>query len=144
MTFARTLIATVALAALAACGRQEPPAAPAAAPEASTPAPAAATTAPATPAATEVAAAPAANDAGKSVYGKVCVMCHGAGIGGAPKIGDKAAWGPRIAQGQDTLYKHAIEGFTGSQGMMPAKGGGATLSDDDVKAAVDYMASAAK
>jgi len=139
MTLARTLIATVVLAALAACGRQEPPAAPAAAPEASTPAPAA-TTAPAT----EVAAAPAANDTGKSTYGKVCVMCHGAGIGGAPKIGDKAAWGPRIAQGQDTLYKHAIEGFTGSQGMMPAKGGGATLSDDDVKAAVDHMVAAAK
>ncbi|MGC4075916.1 MAG: c-type cytochrome [Rubrivivax sp.] len=146
MTLARTLIATVVLAALAACGRQEPPAAPAAAPEASTPAPATATssTAPATPAATEVAAAPAANDTGKSTYGKVCVMCHGAGIGGAPKFGDKAAWGPRIAQGQDTLYKHALEGFTGSQGMMPAKGGGATLSDDDVKAAVDYMAAAAK
>lgn len=139
MTLARTLIATVVLAALAACGRQEPPAAPAAAPEASTPAPAA-TTAPAT----EVAAAPAANDTGKSTYGKVCVMCHGAGIGGAPKIGDKAAWGPRIAQGQATLYKHAIEGFTGSQGMMPAKGGGATLSDDDVKAAVDHMVAAAK
>ncbi|MBG6081797.1 c-type cytochrome [Rubrivivax gelatinosus] len=144
MTLARTLIATVALAALAACGRQEPPAAPAAAPEASTPAPAAATTAPATPAATEVAAAPAANDTGKATYGKVCVMCHGAGIGGAPKIGDKAAWGPRIAQGQDTLYKHAIEGFTGSQGMMPAKGGGASLSDDDVKAAVDHMVAAGK
>lgn len=139
MTLARTLIATVVLAALAACGRQEPPAAPAAAPEASTPAPAA-TTAPAT----EVAAAPVANDTGKSTYGKVCVMCHGAGIGGAPKIGDKAAWGPRIAQGQATLYKHAIEGFTGSQGMMPAKGGGATLSDDDVKAAVDHMVAAAK
>ncbi|BAL95263.1 c-type cytochrome [Rubrivivax gelatinosus] len=144
MTLARTLIATVALAALAACGRQEPPAAPAAAPQASTPAPAAATTAPATPAATEVAAAPAANDTGKATYGKVCVMCHGAGIGGAPKIGDKAAWGPRIAQGQDTLYKHALEGFTGSQGMMPAKGGGANLSDDDVKAAVDHMVAAGK
>lgn len=142
MTLARTLIATVVLAALAACGRQEPPAAPAAAPEASTPAPATATSS--TAPTTEVAAAPAANGTGKSTYGKVCVMCHGAGIGGAPKFGDKAAWGPRIAQGQDTLYKHALEGFTGSQGMMPAKGGGANLSDDDVKAAVDYMAAAAK
>ncbi|MBZ8144135.1 cytochrome c5 family protein, partial [Rubrivivax gelatinosus] len=110
---------------------------PAAAPEASTPA---AATTPAAPAPTEVAAAPA-NDVGKSTYGKVCVMCHGSGIAGAPKIGDKAAWAPRIAQGQDTLYKHAIEGFTGSQGMMPAKGGGASLSDDDVKAAVDHMVS---
>lgn len=139
MTLARTLLATIALAALAACGRQEPPAAPAASAETSTPAPAA-TPAPATPAATEVAAAPA-NDVGKSTYGKVCVMCHGAGIGGAPKPGDKAAWAPRIAQGKDTLYKHALEGFTGSQGMMPAKGGGASLSDDDVKAAVDHMVS---
>ena len=55
-------------------------------------------------------------------------------------MGDKADWGPRIAQGKDTMYKHAIEGFTGEKGMMPARGGGASLSDDDVKAAVDFMA----
>lgn len=67
-------------------------------------------------------------------------MCHAAGVAGAPKPGDKADWGPRIAQGKDTLYKHAIEGFTGAKGMMPAKGGAANLSDADVKAAVDYMA----
>ena len=48
--------------------------------------------------------------------------------------------GPRIAQGKDTLYKHAIEGFTGAKGMMPARGGGASLTDDEVKAAVDFMA----
>ena len=63
----------------------------------------------------------------------------GAGIAGAPKPGDKDDWGPRIAQGNDTMYKHAIEGFTGAKGMMPPRGGGAKLSDDEVKAAVDYM-----
>ena len=57
----------------------------------------------------------------------------------APKPGDKADWGPRIAQGKDTLYKHALEGFTGAKGMMPARGGNSKMADDDVKAAVDYM-----
>ena len=66
-------------------------------------------------------------------------MCHAAGVAGAPKPGDKADWGPRIAQGNDTLYKHALEGFTGSKGSMPARGGSTTLPDDAVKAAVDYM-----
>ena len=80
------------------------------------------------------------NATGKSVYNKTCALCHGAGVAGAPKPGDKADWGPRIAQGKDTLYKHAIEGFTGAKGMMPARGGAASLSDADVKAAVDYMA----
>ncbi|MBL8375474.1 c-type cytochrome, partial [Accumulibacter sp.] len=83
--------------------------------------------------------APAANAAGESVFKKTCAMCHAAGVAGAPKPGDKADWGPRIAQGNATLYKHAIEGFTGAKGMMPPRGGGASLSDDDVKAAVDYM-----
>jgi len=124
---------TMALAAatlvLAACGKNEAPA-PAAAPA---PAPAAEAPAP--------AAAPVAeNTAGKSVYGKTCAMCHAAGVAGAPKPGDKADWGPRIAQGKDTMYKHAIEGFTGAKGMMPARGGAASLSDDEVKAAVDFMA----
>lgn len=88
------------------------------------------------------AAAPAAD--GKAVFQASCALCHAAGIAGAPKLGDKAAWGPRIAQGQDTLYKHALEGFTGKSGMMPARGGNASLPDGDVKAAVDYMASQAK
>ena len=66
-------------------------------------------------------------------------MCHAANVAGAPKPGDKADWGPRIAQGNDTLYKHAIEGFTGAKGMMPPRGGGSTLTDDELKAAVDYM-----
>ncbi len=125
--------------ALAACGKQEPAAAPAAA---ATPAPAAA---PAPSAAVAQApAAPAAdNAAGKSVYNKVCSLCHGAGVAGAPKPGDKADWGPRIAQGQDVLYKHALEGFTGAKGQMPARGG-SQLGDDDIKAAVNYMVDASR
>ncbi len=78
---------------------------------------------------------------GKKAYGSVCSMCHGAGVSGSPKPGDKADWGPRIAQGKDVLYKHAIEGFTGAKGLMPAKGGSATLTDDEIKAAVDHMVS---
>lgn len=127
--------------ALMACSKQEAPATDAAssAPatsEAPAPTTSAETAAPATP------SAPAATEEasiGKSVYGKTCAMCHAAGVAGAPKPGDKADWGPRIAQGNDVLYKHALEGFTGAKGMMPARGGGSTLTDDEVKAAVDYM-----
>lgn len=119
-------------AALMACG--EKPADTAAAPAA--PAPVAAAPAPAP----EPAPAPVAENAvGKKVYGSVCSMCHAANVAGAPKPGDKADWGPRIAQGKDTLYKHAVEGFTGAKGMMPARGGGSALTDDELKAAVDYM-----
>ena len=125
ISLSMTLTAAVLL--LAACGKTEAPA-PAPAPVAAAPAPA-----PAAPAAPE-------NTVGKSVYGKTCSMCHAAGVAGAPKPGDKADWGPRIAQGKDTLYKHAIEGYTGAKGMMPARGGASALSDDDVKAAVDFMA----
>ncbi|MDP2263113.1 MAG: c-type cytochrome [Hydrogenophaga sp.] len=113
-------------AALAACGDKAP------ATTAASPAPA--------PAAAAPAPAPVAeNVVGKKVYNSVCAMCHAAGVAGAPKPGDKADWGPRIAQGNDTLYKHSIEGFTGAKGMMPARGGGSALTDDDVKAAVDFM-----
>ncbi|RYD87323.1 MAG: cytochrome c5 family protein [Sphingomonadales bacterium] len=76
---------------------------------------------------------------GKGVYDVACTACHGAGIAGAPKAGDKAAWGPRVAQGKDTLYKHAIEGFQGKAGIMPAKGGRADLDDALIKEAVDYI-----
>ena len=76
---------------------------------------------------------------GKGVYDAACTACHGAGIAGAPKAGDKGAWGPRIAQGKDTLYKHALEGFQGKAGIMPAKGGRADLEDDLIKQAVDYI-----
>ncbi|RQO78840.1 cytochrome c5 family protein [Acidovorax sp. FJL06] len=129
----KTVMVAVAILAalLAGCGDKKPEAAPAAAPAAAVTAPAPAP-----------AAAPAAaeNELGKSVFGKTCAMCHAAGVAGAPKPGDKADWGPRIAQGKDTLYKHAIEGFTGAKGMMPAKGGAANLTDAEVKAAVDFMA----
>ena len=79
------------------------------------------------------------NVLGKSVYGKTCSMCHAANVAGAPKPGDKADWAPRIAQGMDLLYQHALQGFTGSKGQMPARGGAATLSDEEVKAGVNYM-----
>jgi cytochrome c5 len=73
------------------------------------------------------------------VFEQVCSTCHGAGIAGAPKAGDKAAWGPRIAEGKATLYDHALKGFQGKSGVMPAKGGRADLSDELVKQAVDHM-----
>ncbi len=76
---------------------------------------------------------------GKSVFQQACFACHGTGAAGAPKLGDKAAWKPRIAKGIETLDMHALKGFQGSSGVMPAKGGRMDLSDDDVKAAVAYM-----
>jgi cytochrome c5 len=85
------------------------------------------------------------DDTGKTTYGGICVACHGSGLPGIPQVGDTAAWAPRIEQGNDTLYEHAINGYTGSSGMpMPAKGGNPALSDDDVKAAVDYMVSSSQ
>ncbi len=96
---------------------------------------------------TTVAAAPAdagAGDRGKQVYDQACHVCHAAGIAGAPAFGDKAAWEPRIAQGMDLLHEHSIKGFTGKTGSMPPKGGRLDFSDDDVKAAVDYMVEATK
>ena len=77
--------------------------------------------------------------AGKSVYGKVCAMCHAIGAAGAPKPGDKTDWGPRIAQGETLLHKHALEGFTGAKGIMPPRGASPALKDEEVKAAVAYM-----
>lgn len=114
------------------------PAAPAAPAMAAAAAPAAAT-APAAPAAPATASA----DAGKTLFNSACIACHGAGIAGSPKFGDKAAWAPRIAQGKDVLYQHAINGFQGKAGVMPPKGG-SQAADADVKAAVDYMVAAAK
>lgn len=90
------------------------------------------------------AALPAGSTApagGEGVYKGGCVACHGAGIAGAPKVGDKTAWAPRIAQGKPVLYEHAIKGYQGKAGVMPAKGGNVSLPDADVKAAVDYMVS---
>jgi cytochrome c5 len=76
---------------------------------------------------------------GPEVVEGACSACHGEGIAGAPKMGDAAAWAPRISQGQDTLYKHAIEGFQGKAGIMPPKGGRTDISDELVRAAVDHM-----
>jgi cytochrome c5 len=118
---------------------QEPPApAGAAAAPAGASAPQASASA---PAAAPAAAAPqaAAGDVGKKVYESTCQMCHAAGVAGAPKFGDKAAWAPRIAEGKAKMYDIALHG----KGAMPPKGTYAG-SDDDVKAAVDYMAAAAK
>lgn len=78
---------------------------------------------------------------GQTIYQGKCQACHATGAAGAPKFGDKANWAPRIAQGMDTLVKHALEGFKGSVGYMPPKGGFTALSDDEVKAAVAYMVS---
>ena len=76
---------------------------------------------------------------GQQVYESGCVACHGAGIAGAPRVGDANAWTTRIAQGMDSMVDHAVNGFQGSQGMMPAKGGNPSLSDEEIQAAVEYM-----
>lgn len=73
---------------------------------------------------------------GQQVYRQACAFCHDKGVAGAPKAGDVAAWGPRLAQGIDTLYASALQG----KGAMPARGGNPVLSDTDVKAAVDHLA----
>ncbi|SIT42222.1 Cytochrome c5 [Paraburkholderia ribeironis] len=92
------------------------------------------------------AAAPAAgatgadaSQAGKALYQQVCQACHAAGVLNAPKFGDKEAWAPRLKEPMDTVYNYALHG----KGAMPPKGG-SNASDADVKAAVDYMVSAAK
>ncbi len=93
----------------------------------------------AAPAAAPATAVAAAAVDGKGTYDSACAACHAAGVAGAPKLGDAAAWGERIAQGADLLHLHAINGFQGKNGYMPPKGGNATLNDDAVRAAVDYM-----
>ncbi len=87
-----------------------------------------------------LAALPAAAADGKAVYDKTCVACHASGVANAPKLGDKAAWAPRIATGKDALLASVIKG----KGAMPPKAGAADLKDDDLKAAIEYMVSAAK
>jgi cytochrome c5 len=100
-----------------------------------------------TPAVAETTAEPAAAAPadqlakGAEVYNAACTICHTAGIAGAPRMGAAEDWNDRVAQGRDTLYEHAIKGYVGSKGVMPPKGGRADLSDDDVKAAVEYMLS---
>jgi cytochrome c5 len=119
-----------------------------AAPAGGTPASAAPTAVPAAAmpaAAVPAAAAPAvANaDAGKALFNSACIACHGAGIAGAPKVADKAAWASRIKQGNAVLYEHAIKGFQGKAGVMPPKGG-SSAPDADVKAAVDFMVASSR
>jgi cytochrome c5 len=90
-----------------------------------------------------VKAAPAASGKprdGATVYGAVCAACHGSGVAGAPKAGDKAAWAPRIATGMPALIKSATKG----KGAMPPKGGAADLSDAELKAAVEHLVGLAK
>ena len=77
---------------------------------------------------------------GKQVVEGTCAACHGSGVLGAPKIGNKADWAPRIKKGLATLEKHALHGFK----QMPAKGGKASLSDQQVKDAIEYMISQSK
>ena len=78
---------------------------------------------------------------GKDLFEQTCSACHGAGIAGAPKAGDKAAWASHIAKGLPTLYDHALHGFTGTTGTMPAKGGRTDVPDAMVEQAVNYMVS---
>lgn len=128
---AATAQASAATGSAPAQAAPAPAATAAAAPAA--PAPAAA----AAPAATPTAAA--GSNAGEALFKSTCVACHGTGVAGAPKFGDKAAWAPRIAQGLDTLVQHAIQGIR----AMPPRGG-SSASDADVRAAVQYMVNAAK
>lgn len=87
----------------------------------------------------EGGAAPSGGKSGEDVVKAVCSACHGSGALGAPKIGNKGDWGPRIAQGYETLVKHALSGIR----AMPARGGASDLTDDEVAGAVAYMANQA-
>lgn len=77
-------------------------------------------------------------DSGEETYNTACSVCHGPGIGGSPKL-EAAAWKDRLTKGEETLVKHAIEGFKGDTGFMPPKGGRADISDEAITAAVKYM-----
>ena len=139
-------VLTVGLLFLGACGLEKPPASLKFPEEKKEAAPTAA------PAATAPAAAPAKADApadpklaaGKTIYDANCAGCHESGMMGAPKPGDKAAWSGRITQGLDVITKKTIEGFQGKAGMMPAKGGNAKLSNEDVTNAAAFMVNTSK
>jgi len=136
---------TVGLLCLGACGLEKPPASlkfPDDKKEAAAPAPEAAAPA-AAPAATEAPADPKLA-AGKTVYDASCAGCHEAGMMGAPKPGDKAAWSARIPQGLEVITKKSLEGFQGKAGMMPAKGGNAGLTNEQVSSAVAFMVDKSK
>jgi cytochrome c5 len=128
-----TLLSLLIVASLAACSKKEPEAAPPPPPIAA-PAPVVAAAPP--PAAI---APPSAETLvkGEKVYTTTCLSCHGAAVLGAPKLGDLPSWTPRIAKGVAVLYASSIDGLK----MMPPRGGNASLKDEELKAAVDYMVS---
>jgi len=95
--------------------------------------------APAKPGAVTAAGKPGAAD-GKAVYDKVCFACHQQSVAGSPRIGDKAAWGPRIKSGMDALLQSVAKG----KGAMPPRGGNPSLSDAEIRAAVDFMVGQSK
>ena len=137
---------TVGLVFLGACGLEKPPASlkfPEEKKESAAPAPAA-TVAPAAAPVAEKAPANPKLAAGKTVYDTNCAACHEAGMMGAPKPGDKAAWTARIPQGVETMAKKSIAGFQGKVGAMPPKGGNASLTDEAITNAVAYMVDKSK
>ncbi len=81
---------------------------------------------------------------GAALYDAVCKTCHATGLVGSPKFGDHAAWAPRIAKGKPALYDHALQGYAGTSGVMPPKGGRTDLSDDLIKQGVDFLVSKAQ
>ncbi len=134
-------VLAVALSLLSACGLEKPPASLKFPEEKKEAAPA-----PVTASVTAKSEAPADPKlaAGKSVYEANCAACHDAGMMGAPKPGDKAAWSPRIAQGIEVMTKKSIDGFQGTAGAMPAKGGNASLTDEEIANAVAFMVDKSK
>ena len=81
---------------------------------------------------------------GAQVFDQSCAACHASGIAGAPKLGDQVQWKARLSKGTKFLYANALNGISSSVGVMPAKGGNTSLSDAEVKAAVDYIVAKAK
>jgi cytochrome c5 len=84
--------------------------------------------------------AQATSNPGEKLYQTICQVCHAAGVAGAPRVGDKAAWAPRLAKGKSVLYQSAIKGLN----TMPPKGGAMSAPDPEVRAAVDYMVARSK
>jgi cytochrome c5 len=128
-----SLLSIGLLAMLAACGQSSDTSPVTSAPAEQPDAAEAASTAPANSA--SPSSAPADSNAGRQVYRQTCAFCHDKGIAGAPRVGDRVVWGPRLAQGMDALYASAIHG----KGAMSARGGNPALTEADIEAAVDYI-----